>query len=164
MQSNNTLKGGEIQIRETNRGIEFHAFNFERQRVIHISTLQGACVEKGYAVILRNPEPSFTLTQSEYGAYVDSGAQYLRCIPGDQSATYSISLENFKRHAESYFNPRYGPQLRCPLSRFSATNRTGKRNPLIDTPKQGNPGYERPIPRQLPMFDMLRHGPNGDVF
>lgn len=150
----NTLNGGKIQTRQTERGIELHSFNFERQRVLHIGTISGAVYEKGNAAILRNPEPSFNLTQSEYGAAVENGAEFLRVIPADKSATYSISLENFKRFAEPYFNSTYGPQWRCPLSKFSATNRTGKRNPITDNPRTGTPTphYERPTFTQLPLM------------
>jgi hypothetical protein len=126
-------KGGETQIRETRRGVELHAFNFQRQPMLHIGTLKGQTYEK-QAEILRQPEPSFCLTQSEYGALVDMGAGFIRIIPGDKSRTYSISVQDFKRHAEAYFNGAYGPQWRVPLGKFASIAKVGKRNAAIDNP------------------------------
>jgi hypothetical protein len=150
--NNYNLKAGEIQIKQSKRGIEFHAWNHERQRKIHIGTLIGVVFEKGNVAILRKPEPSIALSQAEYGVAVDHGVQFLRCVTPEK-ATYSISLENFKKHAESYYNPAYGPQWRCSLSFFSRTNKAEKRNAILDNPPlpQGE-GYERPQPAQLPLF------------
>jgi hypothetical protein len=116
LQSYDNTKAGEIQIRETKRGIELHAWNCERQRLLHIGTLVGVVCEK-QVTILRLPEPSINLTQSELGALESLGAVYLRCIPADKSATYSISVENFRKFGQPYFNPQYGPQWREPLVR-----------------------------------------------
>jgi hypothetical protein len=126
-------KGGETQIRETRRGVELHAFNFQRQRMLHIGTLKGQTYEK-QAEILRQPEPSFCLTQSELGALVDMGAGFIRIIPGDKSKTYSISVQDFKRHAEAYYNGAYGPQWRVPLGMFASIAKVAKRNPITDNP------------------------------
>lgn len=132
--NNTTIKAGEIQVKESKRGVEFHAFNFQRQRMIHIGTLSGQTYEKGNCVILRQPEPSICLPQSEYGAAVEAGALFLRCIPPDKSATYAISLRDFKQHAEAYYNAGYGPQWRVSLVHFSHTSKVGKRNAHIDNP------------------------------
>jgi hypothetical protein len=148
--TNTVLKAGEIQVRETKRGIEFHAWNHERQRMIHIGTLLGQVYEKGNCTILRQPEPSICLPQSEYGAVMETGAVYLRCIPPDKSGTFSISLQDFKRHAEAYYNAGYGPQWRCALQYFQSIAKTGRRNPIIDNPvkiKQAEPEI-----RQISLF------------
>jgi hypothetical protein len=101
--------------------------------MLHIGTLKGQTYEK-QAEILRQPEPSFCLTQSEFGAVVDCGAGFIRIIPQDKSGTYSISVQDFKRYAEPYYNAGYGPQLRCVLPRFFHTSKVGKRNARTDNP------------------------------
>jgi hypothetical protein len=130
---NTIVKAGEIHVKETKRGIEFHAFNWQRQRMLHIGTLKGSVYEK-QAQILRQPEPSFAVTQTEFGALLDTGAEFIRIVPGDKSATYSISVQDFNRHKEAYHNPGYGPQWRAPLKFFSHTSKVAKRNAHIDNP------------------------------
>jgi hypothetical protein len=146
-------KAGEIQVKETKRGIEFHAFNWQRQRMLHIGTLKGQTYEK-QAEILRQPEPSFCLTQSEFGAVQDCGAGFIRIIPQDKSGTYSISVSDFKRHAEAYYNGAYGPQWRCALIHFASIAKVAKRNAHTD-----NPVIETPQPlirdRQMSLFNTV---------
>jgi hypothetical protein len=152
--NNTVLKAGEIQVRETRRGIEFHAWNHERQRLIHVGTLLGQVYEKGNCTILRQPEPSICLPQSEYGAAVEVGAVYLRCIPPDKSGMYAISLEDFKQHAEPYHNISYGPQWRGSLRFFQFSSKVGKRNPIIDNPviPINEPLLARKIVKQMSLF------------
>lgn len=140
---NNTI-AGKIEIREGKRGAEVYA----RSRARPIGTIIGAVYEKVTA-ILYSPEPSISMTQAEYTAVVDSGAVYLRCIPSDKSATYSISLADFKANSEPYQNNQYGSQLRVPLSAFQSSRAVAPRNSLVDNPK---PTRNVPIIRQLPMF------------
>jgi hypothetical protein len=130
---NTIVKAGEIIVKETRRGVEFHAFNWQRQRTLHIGTLKGATYEK-QAEILRQPEPSFCLTQSELGALIEMGAGFIRIIPGDKSRTYSISVQDFKRHAEAYYNGAYGPQWRVPLGAFASIAKVAKRTAATDSP------------------------------
>jgi hypothetical protein len=127
------VKAGDTIVKETKRGIEFHAFNWTRQRMLHIGTLKGQTYEK-QAEILRQPEPSFCLTQSEFGAVVDCGAGFIRIIPQDKTGTYSISVSDFRRHAEAYYNGAYGPQWRCALIHFQRTSKVAKRNAHTDNP------------------------------
>jgi hypothetical protein len=134
MQNNNTIiKAGETVVKETKRGIEFHAFNFQRQRMLHIGTLSGQVYEK-VAVILRQPEPSFALTQTEFGAVQETGAGFIRIVTPDKDATYAISVGDFQRHAEAYYNAAYGPQWRVPLGKFSHVATAARRNAHIDNP------------------------------
>src|SRR5687768_8080949 len=134
MQNNNTtIKAGETVIRESKRGIEFHAFNWQRQRMLHIGTLSGQVYEK-VAVILRNPEPSFALTQSEFGAVEEMGAGFVRIVTPAKDATFAISVNDFKRFKEPYYNSAYGPQWRVPLGKFSHVAKVAKRNPITDNP------------------------------
>jgi hypothetical protein len=139
---NNTIfKGGEIEVRESRRGIELRCFNFERQRVVHIGTVAGATYEK-VAVILRQPELSFALTQSEFAAVLETGAQFIRIVPPDKSATYAISVSDFQKHAEPHYHHRYGPQLRCALIHFSRTSKVAPRNSVTDNPAIETPGLQ----------------------
>jgi hypothetical protein len=137
---------GEITTRKTKRGIEFHCYNFERNRTLHIGTLKGATYEAVKA-ILRNPEPSFTLTQAELAAAFEHGAQFIRIIPPDKAATYAISLADFKRLAVPYHNPWYGPQWRTPLGAFDRSAATAPRNAARDNPVAASsaPLWEQPI-------------------
>jgi hypothetical protein len=150
-QTDNTiiLKAGEIKVKETKRGFEFWSFNFQRQRMLHIGTLKGRTYEK-VVTILRQPEPSISLPQSEYGAAVEWGAMFLRAIPSDHSATYAISLRDFKANAVEYYNAFYGPQWRVPLTEFSSISTTAPRNAITD-----NPVIETKaelLPRQMTLF------------
>ncbi len=136
MQNNNTeqtiYKAGEIQLKETRRGIEFHAFNFQRQRMLHIGTIKGQTYEK-QAPILRRPEPSFSLPQSELGKVQECGAGFIRIITPDKW-TYSISVQDFDRWKEPYYNASYGPQWRVPLGKFEHVAVATKRNAKLDNP------------------------------
>ena len=139
-QENFITKGGEIQIKETKRGLEFHSFNFQRQRLIHIGTIIGQVYEK-QANVLRNPEPSFTLSRSEFVAAVEHGAVYLRVLPPG-GGTYSISLVDFNAKHESYYNAFYGPQMRCPLAEFQSINAVAIRNVMTDNPTTAQQSIE----------------------
>lgn len=146
---------GEIQIIETSRGFEFWSYNHDRNKNLHIGTLKGATLEKGNVRILYKPEPSITLSQAEYAAARDLGAQYLRVVTRDRR-TYSISLEDFDRYKEGYHNPWYGPQWRVPLSRFARSARKRTRNAIVDNPRVGRgSGYERPKARQIGFDDFM---------
>ena len=135
MQLDNITSGGKIKIKTTKRGVEFHGWNFQRQRMIHVGTLQGQVYEKGNVTIFRKLN-TINLPQSEYSAAVEAGAQFLRCIPRDQSCTYSISLKDFYRLKVDYHDPTYGPQWCCSVDMFLRTGKVSKRNPMIDAPAQ----------------------------
>src|SRR5688572_16585714 len=108
--SHQIVKAGEIQTEEGKGGkLKFFAFNHQRGKRLHIGSLIGVVYEK-VAPVLRQPEPSFSLTQSEFGAVTETGAGFVRIIPPDKSATYSISLQDFQRFSEPYYNVSYGPQ------------------------------------------------------
>ena len=131
--STKQIKAGEIILKETKRGLEFHAFNFQRQRLLHVGTVIGATYEK-VAPVLRQPEPSFSLPQSELAAVEECGAEFIRIVLPDKSMTYSIAVKDFRRHGEAYYNAHYGPQVRCALGAFQHTTKVGKRSPLLDNP------------------------------
>lgn len=150
----NITTGGGIQIKRTARGVQFWAHNHERGQSIHIGTLIGSVYEKGGVAILQLPEPSITLTQAELGAAREAGAEYLRFLTREK-ITYSISLADFERHAQPYFNAKYGPQWRVALGRFVSAGRTARRNSITDNPRTGDGDpmeYHRPQPRQLDLF------------
>jgi hypothetical protein len=131
--NHDAIKAGSIITEETRKGIKFLAYNHERRRMLHIGTLAGAVYEK-VAVILQKPEPSFALTQSEFGAVVEQGARFIRIIPPNKDGTYSISVKDFQRFGETYFNSNYGPQIRCALVHFARSGAVAKRNPHVDNP------------------------------
>lgn len=146
-----STKAGEITLEEGKKGkVKFYAFNRQRGKRLHIGTLQGATYEK-VAVILRQPEPSFALTQSELGAVIETGAGFIRIIPPDKSGTYSIAIKDFQRHKQPYFNSGYGPQWRVPLAHFAHSAAVQKRSPRRDNPVIA---VQRDIikPRQLGLF------------
>lgn len=128
-----SLKAGETIVKETKRGKEFHAFNWQRQGMVHIGT-QSADVYEKVAVILRQPEPSFCLTQSELGALIETGAGFIRIVTPDKDRTYSISVQDFQHHKEAYHNLGYGPQWRVPVGKFAQIAKVAKRNPIVDSP------------------------------
>jgi hypothetical protein len=142
------VKGGEIVTKETRRGIEFHAFNWQRQRMLHIGTLRGQVYEK-QAQILQKPEPSFAVTQTELGAILETGAEFIRVVLPGKSATYSISVQDFQKHKEAYHNPGYGPQWRVGLKHWAHVTKIGKRNAAIDNPVREQ---VRPIIQQISLF------------
>jgi len=127
------LRAGKIQIREGKKGREFFAFNHEHKKSLHIGTLSGATYEKT-APILNKPEPSFCLPQSELTAIEQAGGQFIRFIARGSVGTYAISLDDFKRHGEKYFNAGYGYQIRVPLTKFAYSPRVTKRNAMLDNP------------------------------
>ncbi len=152
-QSNNIMKAGEIQVKETKGGKEFHAFNWQRQRMIHIGTLSGDTYEK-VAVILRQPEPSFALTQSELGALIETGAGFIRIITPEKDKTYSMSVQDFQLHKEAYHNLGYGPQWRVPVGKFSSIAKVAPRNPIVDSPVKEVPReIVKPKDKQSSFFD-----------
>lgn len=145
-------KAGKITLKETKRGIEFHSFNLQRQRMIHIGTLSGEVYEK-VAVILRQPEPSFALTQAELGAVLDTGAGFIRIITPEKDKTYSISVRDFQLHKEAYRNLGYGDQWRVSLGKFSQIDKVRQRNPIIDSPVLEAPREAiKDRPRQMDLF------------
>ena len=153
MHDKHTTKG-QISVKPNKRGIEFHTFNHERRRMLHIGTLRGSVYEK-VAAILYKPEPSFALTLCEYNAAVENGAEFIRIIPQDHAATYSISIEDFKQLATPYSNPFYGDQSRVALRHFQRVSTTAPRthradNPII--PSNGKDMIEARRERQLALF------------
>ncbi len=155
-QSNSTTiaKAGEIVIKETRRGIEFHAFNEQRKRVLHVGTLIGRTYEKVQPILMK-PEPSFSLTQAEYSAVLSSGAEFVRIVLPDKRGSYAIDVQSFGRYGEKYFNVFYGPQLRVPLIRFAFTSRVSKRNKVTDNPVLERPGPIAPREKQLDFTRLL---------
>lgn len=146
---NRFVKGGEIVTKSTKRGIELHAYNWQRQRMLHIGTLRGVVYEK-QAQILQRPEPSFAVTQTELGAILETGAEFIRVVLPSKSVTYSISVQDFQDHKQAYHNPGYGPQWRCSLKYFVHVMKIAKRNSVIDNPVIAQP---RPIlPKQPSLF------------
>jgi hypothetical protein len=143
----NTLAGN-ISTEATKRGLKFFSFNHERRKYLHIGTLIGATYEKSSAV-LRSPEPSLCVSESEFGAVQEAGGQFIRFIVG-RSHTYSISVLDFARQAEKYFSAGYGDQLRVKLTAFSSIATVRPRNLIVDSPRLSQ---AKPIgPRQLSLF------------
>jgi hypothetical protein len=148
MKDTTFLKAGQIQVREGKRGLEFFAFNHQHKKPLCIGTLSGLTYEKT-APMLHKPEPSFCLPTSELAAIEQAGGQFIRFIARGSVGTYAISLEDFKRHAEKYFNASYGYQLRVPVVKFSYSPKVAKRNPIVDNP----PVIEQPLQiRQISLF------------
>lgn len=143
---------GDVYTKETKRGLEFHAYNRERGRSIHIGTMKGTTYEKGRVSILEKPEPSIALKPDECKAAVDAGATVFRAQTKDGD-TYVIGLDDFNRLKVEYFNPTYGTQWRVPLCYFQRSGTTVKRNPILDTPRGSGMGeYVKSRPRQLDLF------------
>ncbi len=134
MHNNSTPKStGDITIKETKRGIEFHAFNHERRRSLHIGTIKQRVYEK-VAAVLEKPVPSFSLPVSEYKAIVKHAAEFIRIVPLNRDATYSISVQDFMRWGIPYDNQFYGRQMRVPLTKFNKVSTTAPRNAAVDAP------------------------------
>ena len=127
------IKAGKIKIVEERGKVKLFAFNHQRRKQIHIGSVIGATYEKMAAILIK-PEPSFLLNQAELGAIEEVGAGFIRIIPIDRSGTYSISVQDFKRHAQPYYNASYGPQLRCAKTWFESTPQVQKRNNFTDNP------------------------------
>ena len=149
-QQDNITKAGTISTEEGKGGkLKFYAFNHTRGKRLHIGTLIGQTYEK-VAVILRLPEPSLTLTTLELDALQSAGGLYIRFIV-DRSRTFSISVSDFNRHAEKFYNPHYGYQLRVALKHFEFMPVVVKR-----TVKMDNPVVGRDLPiikdRQMTLF------------
>lgn len=130
-QHNNITLAGRIEVKRTKKGVRFYAFNHTRGRRLHIGTLKGATYEK-VSVILRQPEPSLALSQTELKAVQEESGKFIRFIVDGK--TYAISTADFARHAERYYNPGYGPQWRVGLRHFDFSNTTAKRNSITDNP------------------------------
>jgi len=146
-QQDNITKAGVITTKEGKGGkLKFYSYNHERGKSLHIGTLIGQTYEK-VAVILRQPEPSLTLTSLELQAVQDAGGLYVRFIV-DRSRTFSISVRDFIRHTEKFYNRQYGPQLRVPLKHFEFSPVVAKRNARRD-----NPVIEQPSITSLPMWE-----------
>lgn len=150
MQNNNTL-AGKIEVEEGKGKLKFYAFNHQRGQRLHIGTLQGMTYEKA-AVILRQPEASLCLSQTEYAAIEEAGGQFIRFIV-DRAQTYSISLNDFVRNAEKFYNPSYGGQYRVALRFCVFANAVQKRNAQVDNPVIETGSFlERVAERQMPLF------------
>jgi hypothetical protein len=149
-QLQDTLKAGSIQVQEGKKGLEFFAFNHERGKPLHVGTLSGLTYEKT-APLLRKPEPSFCLPTSELAAIEHYGGQFIRFVARGSIGTYAISLEDYKRHAEKYYNAAYGYQMRCSLKWLSYSPKVSKRNPIVDNPPVAT---SQPVirDRQLSLF------------
>jgi hypothetical protein len=143
MQLQDTTLAGNIQVRPGERGVEFHSWNHQRERMLHVGTLSGVTYEK-QAQILQRPEPSFALCESELHAIEENRGEFIRIVSG--GSTYSISLEDFKRYAVPYFNPSYGPQLRASLRYWVYVAKKAKRNARRDNPviQTSEPFTQRP--------------------
>lgn len=134
MQSKYNTQWCEIETRTGKRGgIEILALNHERGRRVSVGTVRGAVYEKGNAAILRQPEPSFCLSKSELQAAKESGAKFFNPITPDKF-TYSISIEDFERNAQTFFNAYYGAQLRTPTRYFQRVSATAPRTIARDNP------------------------------
>ncbi len=145
---------GEIAVRETQRGFQFFAFNEQRKKTLHIGTMIGQTYEK-VAPVLQFPEASFALTQAEYVAILETGAQFIRIVTPGKSATYAISVQDFGKFSQPYHNAFYGDQLRTSLDHFAYSGRTAKRNTHTDNPKLPKPGPIAPRERSK-QFDFTR--------
>jgi hypothetical protein len=151
--SNNTTnaRAGKITVKEGRKGIEFYAFNFQHGKPLHIGTLIGRTYEKT-APILQKPEPSFSLPQSELGAAIEQGAEFIRFIARGAIGTYAISVTDFQLFAQPYYNQAYGPQMRVSLGNFSHTSKVSKRNAHIDNPAIEQAGPLIKQEKQLGLF------------
>jgi hypothetical protein len=152
--NNQFIKAGEIEVREGKKGIEFYAFNFQHGKPLHIGTLIGRTYEKT-APVLQKPEPSFSLPQSELGAAIEQGAEFIRFIGRGRPGTFSISVTDFQSHGEPYFNQAYGPQVRVSLTRFSYTPKVQKRNSITDNPPLEVARDIIKPEKQMPLFSGL---------
>jgi hypothetical protein len=127
------VKAGEIKARQGKRGLEIWAFSRERGQALHVGTIIDQLYEK-IQPVLKKPEPSFSLTQSEFAAVLEAGAAFIRIITSARDATYSISVQDFARFGKKYFNQFYGPQLRVSLDHFSPSNEVSPRSARRDNP------------------------------
>jgi hypothetical protein len=128
-------KAGKIEVKQGKKGTEFYAFNHQHGKPLHIGTLCGRTYEKT-APILQKPEPSFCLPQSELGAVIEHGAEFIRFIGRGRPGTFCISVQDFQRHGEPYFNQSYGPQIRVSLTcpKLQHSLKVQKRNSITDNP------------------------------
>ncbi|MBN1451138.1 MAG: hypothetical protein JW963_09005 [Anaerolineales bacterium] len=160
----NATKAGEIRAVSRPGKVTLQAYNHERGQYLDIGSIQGNVYEKGNASILQLPEPSFTLSQSEYGAVCDLGAEFVRMVTREK-ITYSIELSRFDQFKQPYFNGWYGPQWRVSLSQFASTGNSKKRNRALDNPRKQSAGYHKPA--QLDLFSGDRVSslftPEGDL-
>ena len=137
----------QIEIKQGKKGIELWAYNCEREKLLHIGSIEGAVYEK-QANILQNPKPSFCLTVGELAAILEHGATFLRVAC--RGRKYAISLQDFQNHGKQYASAWYGAQIRCELVHFQGITTNRKRNRIIDNPtRQTTPLI---VPRQLNMF------------
>jgi hypothetical protein len=133
LQDTTIHKAGEIEVRQTRKGYGFYAFNHTHKKILCIGTIAGATYEKE-AQVLQKPELSFCLPVAELNAVKAYDAQYIRIIPSNKSATYAISVTDFERFGEPFYNAFYGKQIRCALRYFQRSAKVVKRNPIIDNP------------------------------
>lgn len=153
LQDTTVSKFGEIRYEQHRGKIKVFSQNRERGGEVHIGTLLGTTFEKE-ANVLERPEPSFTLSPNELQVIGSCGAQILKVIPKNRPGTYSISLADFKAHAEPYRNAYYGFQHRCSLRYFQHSEKVSKRNPILDNPALPSGTLIEHVERmqQIPMF------------
>jgi hypothetical protein len=151
-------KAGEVRVSATSRGETLQCYNYSQKRWTGVGSISGATYEKVanvLKVVKGNYCPSFTLTEAELQAARDCGASFMRVI--SDGVTYSISLNDFEKYAESYINSFYGNQLAVSVEHFAQTGKTKKRNKRMDSPPLPHgEGYHRPQPQQLDLFQPTR--------
>jgi len=127
------IKTGVILIKETARGLEFHAINYERGQLLHIGTISGIVYET-VKPILEKPERSFCVSRSEYEKLTGLATGIIRVITPAKDRTYAITVKDFDQHKKSYYHKMYGYQWRCALKWFSDSPEVVQRNAILDNP------------------------------
>lgn len=151
LQDNFTSKAGKIEVQESKKGLKFFSFNHQRGKLCHIGTLKGRTYEKA-AQVLRQPEPSLTLTSMELEAVKEAGGQFVRFIINN-AQTYSIDVLTFTNNAVKFYNPSYGYQLRVSLKYFQFANAYTKRTAATDNPVLPSGSLiEHVQEKQMPLF------------
>lgn len=131
-------------------GVKIYA-NHPTRGKVHVGTVSGATYTKGLTQngLLHYPVLSVSMGVDELAHVEQAGAVYFVVERSDQGISYSISLENFKRHGE-HINRGYGEQIACPLHHFTSGVGTG-RTVRLNNPPEPSPGYQRP--QQLDLFN-----------
>lgn len=130
--NNQTIKAGEIETRQTRRGLEFWAYNLQRGEPVCIGTQLDRVYEKVQPVFRQRK--TFNITRAEYAAILEAGASFINIVLPDKSMMYSIGVERFARYAQPYDHSQYGSQLCCPLKYFSPSDQVSPRNQRRDNP------------------------------
>jgi hypothetical protein len=147
----NYVKAGAITTKETRKGLELFSNSFERRKPVSIGTLSGKVYEKVSSIYRK--ENTFNLLPAELTQIKDAGGEFIRIVMPDKSATFTISVQDFERHAKEIFMPPYGKQLACSLSKFQYVGAVVKRNPITDNPPaMRNDPYEPVTSRQISLF------------